>query len=169
VLRSTCLLIASGSLLLSCARQSLSSVETGRPAPDILVAALQAETTTLPATDIDRLVAEVDAEVASIRPAAPSTPAQLLAALNRHFFGADGFAALQDLSTPENTSVAAVLENRRGTCMGLAVIYLLLAERLGLSVHAVPTPVHLFIRVQLEGGPRNVELLEEGRELPDDI
>jgi len=44
-----------------------------------------------------------------------------------------------------------------------------MAERLGLSAHAVPTPVHLFIRVQLDDGPRNVELLEEGREIPDDI
>ena len=169
MLRSTCLLLAAGSLLFSCARQSPSSVETARPAPGILVAALQAETTPLPAEDIDRLVAEVDAEADSIRPTPPATPAQLLAALNRHFFDDDGFAALQDLNTIENTSVAAVLENRRGTCMGLAIVYVAMAERLGLSARAVPTPVHLFIRVQLEDGLRNVELLEEGHELTDDI
>jgi len=169
VLRSTCLLIACGCLFLSCARQSPSSVAIARPEPDILAAALHAETTPLSAADIDHLLAEVDAEADSIRPASPTTPAQLLAALNRHFFGPDGFTALQDLTTPENTSVAAVLENRRGTCMGLAIVYLALAERLGLSAHAVATPVHLFMRVELPDGPRNVELLEEGRELPDDI
>jgi len=169
VLRSTCLLLASGFLLLSCSRQSLSSIEAARPASGILVVALQTETTTLPATDIDRFASEVDAKVAAIRPPLPAPPAQTLAALNRHFFGPEGFEALQDLTTSENTSVAAVLENRRGTCMGLAIVYVAMAERLGLAAHAVPTPVHLFIRVQLEDGPRNVELLEEGRELPDSI
>jgi len=169
VLRSTCLLLAAGSLLLSCARQTPSSAGNALPAPDILTSALQVETTQLPAADVDRLVAEVNAEVAVIRPASSASPAQLLAALNRHFFDPGGFAALQDLTTVENTSVAAVLENRRGTCLGLAIVYLAMAERLGLSAHAVPTPVHLFIRVQLEDGSRNVELLEEGRELPDDI
>ena len=166
--RSSCLLLASGFLFLSCTRHSPSSVETAPPAADILFAALQAETTQSDSA-LDRLVSQVDAEVASIRPASPATQAHLLAALNRHFFAPEGFAALQDLTTPENTSVAAVLENRRGTCMGLAIVYLAMAERLGLAAHAVPTPVHLFIRVQLEEGPRNVELLEAGREIPDDI
>jgi Flp pilus assembly protein TadD len=32
----------------------------------------------------------------------------------------------------------------------------------------VATPTHLFIRVATEAGPRNVELLEDGREIEDD-
>ena len=52
--------------------------------------------------------------------------------------------------------------------MGLAIVYLALAQRLGLDAHAVATPVHLFIKVKLDGHARNVELLEAGREIDDD-
>ena len=172
VLRSTCLLLASGFLFVACVRQvpPSSAVSAGVPG-DILAAAFRVEMAPLALDALYPYLAAVDAEAAAIRESLgpPPSATRTLAALNRHFFGPDGFAALQDLTTVENTSVAAVLDNRRGTCMGLAIIYLAMAERLGLSAHAVPTPVHLFIRVQLEDSPRNVELLEEGHEIPDDI
>jgi regulator of sirC expression with transglutaminase-like and TPR domain len=52
----------------------------------------------------------------------------------------------------------------------LAIVYLAMAQRLGLDAHAVATPVHLFVRVRLpDGTVRNVELMEGGIHLDDDI
>jgi regulator of sirC expression with transglutaminase-like and TPR domain len=90
-------------------------------------------------------------------------------ALYAHFFGRAGFTAISDSAAPEGSSIAAVLENRRGTCVGLAIVYLAMAQRLGLDAHAVATPVHLFVRVRLPEGVRNVELMEGGIHLDDDI
>ncbi|MGH9869721.1 MAG: tetratricopeptide repeat protein [Candidatus Polarisedimenticolia bacterium] len=92
-----------------------------------------------------------------------------LDALNAHFFGASGFTPLSDSTTPEGSSLAAVLANRRGTCVGLAIVYLSMARQLGLDAHAVATPVHVFIRVRLPDRVRNVDVMEGGTELDDDI
>jgi regulator of sirC expression with transglutaminase-like and TPR domain len=60
-----------------------------------------------------------------------------------------------------------VLARRRGYCTGLAALYLAVAERLGMSVHAVPAPGHLFLRYD-DGGTRiNIETQEAGREISD--
>jgi len=59
-----------------------------------------------------------------------------------------------------------VLETRSGTCVGLAQVYLILAERLRLPVVGSATPAHLFVR-WVDGGVRiNTELLEQGAEYP---
>ena len=103
------------------------------------------------------------------REAATLYPDPTLGALNVHFFGQTGFAAIPDASAPEGSSVAATLQSRRSTCVGLAIVYLAFAERVGLEARAVATPVHLFIRVRLPDGIRNVELMEGGIHLDDDI
>lgn len=170
MLRSTCVAFVAGSALLACVHQAPSTART-LASGGILASALSVEPTPLSPGAIDRYVSQLNAEAdAILGPLGPSPSIdRVFAALNRHFFGAEGFKALTDLATAENISVATVLDNRQGTCMGLAIVYLALADRLGLSAHAVATPVHLFIRVQLDSGPRNVELLEEGRETPDDL
>jgi regulator of sirC expression with transglutaminase-like and TPR domain len=106
-------------------------------------------------------VETLDREVASLE--------RTLEAMNAHFFGPRGFSAVSDSSSPEGSSISAVLTNRRGTCVGLAIVYLAMAQRLGLDAHAVATPVHLFVRVRLPEGVRNVELMEGGIALDDDI
>jgi regulator of sirC expression with transglutaminase-like and TPR domain len=90
-------------------------------------------------------------------------------ALNAHFFGPSGFAASADSAAPEGSSIDSVLANRRGTCVGLAIVYLAMAQRLGLDAHAVATPVHLFVRVRQPDGVRNVEMMEGGIHLDDEI
>ncbi len=73
------------------------------------------------------------------------------------------------ISVRKTASVAAALEHRRGTCVTLAIIYVSMARRLGLDAHAVATPVHVFVRVRLPDRVRNVELMESGIELDDDL
>src|SRR5207249_11985266 len=60
-----------------------------------------------------------------------------------------------------------VLAAHRGSCLGLAALYLALGERLGpahgFTVDGVLVPGHLFVRV----AGHNVELLRRGEEMPD--
>ncbi len=142
-----------------------------RGARDVAAPALDAEIRTLPRGGRRRLLQALEGEAGALRAGLPrdASAEQVLDALNARFFGPAGFAPDRDPSAPEGVSVAAVLERRRGTCVGLAVVYLSLARRLGLDARGVATPAHLYIRVGLGGRARNVELLEGGAELDDDV
>ncbi len=96
---------------------------------------------------------------------------------DRFFFTEAGFrgSAIADSQHPEGGGsedgsgllLHEVLETRSGTCVGLAQVYLILADRLSLPVVGAATPAHLFVR-WLNGGERiNTELLEQGAEYPD--
>ena len=137
---------------------------------DIARGALEVEVVPLSRDAYTRYATALDHEAALIRGPLfePPAPSMIFDALQRHFFGPEGFAVITSTTAPETMSLAAVLEARRGTCVGLTIVYLALAQRLGLPAHAVGTPAHLFVRVRLEDRPRNVELTEGGREIDDD-
>ena len=60
----------------------------------------------------------------------------------------------------------SVIAQRRGSCLGLGALYLVVAERLGVGLDGVLVPGHFFVRTR---GPaaRNVELLRRGESMPD--
>jgi len=60
----------------------------------------------------------------------------------------------------------AVLEKKRGSCLGLSGLYLSLGETLGLPLAGVLAPGHLFVRYKGPAGARDIELLKEGRAMP---
>ena len=110
-----------------------------------------------------RLAAEIRAETAS----GPSGPASVQA-LNRMIFSRLGMRASSDLKDPCNLLPSRVLERKQGYCVGIAAIYLMLAERLGLPLYAVATPSHVFLRYD-DGTTRiNIETLQNGAEVPDE-
>ncbi len=137
---------------------------------DSVRASLATEPSPLPREITRSYLRSLDEEAAAIRTTAPkaASPGEVFSALNRQFFGPGGFVASSELSGPEGVSIAAVLDSRRGTCVGLAIVYLALVQRLGLDAHAVATPVHVFIRVHPGNTAHNVELTESGREIEDD-
>jgi regulator of sirC expression with transglutaminase-like and TPR domain len=59
-----------------------------------------------------------------------------------------------------------VLETRRGSCLGLGALYLIVAERLGLPLDGVRVPGHFFVRTRGQK-PGNIELLRRGETMPD--
>jgi regulator of sirC expression with transglutaminase-like and TPR domain len=67
--------------------------------------------------------------------------------------------------------LSEVLARRRGSCYGLAAVYLALAERLGprhgFTMAGVMVPGHLFVQVRDGEGARNVELLHQGKVEPE--
>lgn len=58
-------------------------------------------------------------------------------------------------------------EGGQGYCVGIAAVYLLLAERLGAPVHAVAAPSHLFLRYDDGTTRRNIETFDGGAETGD--
>jgi regulator of sirC expression with transglutaminase-like and TPR domain len=88
-------------------------------------------------------------------------------ALNTVVFDELGFAREVDDKDPRFMRLPVVLAGHRGSCLGLAALYLALGERLGpahnFTVEGVLVPGHFFVRV----AGHNVELLRKGEELPE--
>jgi regulator of sirC expression with transglutaminase-like and TPR domain len=94
---------------------------------------------------------------------AAGTVAQKVAILNRYYFDVLKFRPEDVSNSDEGLLPKSVLKNRRGTCLGLAGIYLALAKFLNLSAAAVSVPNHVFVRFEEPGTRLNVELLQAGK------
>ena len=134
------------------AERACSVLETSPP-PDTAVAACPG---------LDGLVTRAREAVAGA-----TTPAETIERLNRFFFQTEKFQVTYDLSSSDHLLPGQVLAGKKGYCVGLATIYLILAEELDLPIHAVATPKHVFLRWDDGKFRRNIELFQEGREVPD--
>lgn len=83
-----------------------------------------------------------------------------LAVLNGFVFEFHGIKASQDLHDPRNLLLSRVLDRKQGYCVGIAALYLVLAERLGLPIFAVATPSHVFLRYD-DGTTRSTSRLSK--------
>jgi tetratricopeptide (TPR) repeat protein len=89
-------------------------------------------------------------------------------ALNRLIFGELAIQASQELKDPCNLLPSRVLERKQGYCVGMAALYLVLAEQLRLPIFAVATPSHVFLRYD-DGTTRiNIESFQQGANIPDE-
>jgi regulator of sirC expression with transglutaminase-like and TPR domain len=101
--------------------------------------------------------------------ARPGVPAGQV--MSEVVFGELGFSREVDDPDPRFMRLPAVLADRRGSCYGLAALFVALGERLGpvhgFSVAGVLVPGHFFVRVTDRAGARNVELLRRGEAMPE--
>jgi len=76
-----------------------------------------------------------------------------LRVLNQYFFNELGFAGnINNYHDPDNSFVHRVLQTRRGIPISLAVVWLELAQGLGLAARGVSFPGHFLVRVTLSQG-----------------
>lgn len=68
-----------------------------------------------------------------------------------------------DYYNPSNSDLAWCIEEGRSNPIGLAVIYMLVAQRMGLEVEGVPFPGHFLCRIFEDGYPLIVDCYEKGR------
>jgi regulator of sirC expression with transglutaminase-like and TPR domain len=85
-------------------------------------------------------------------------------ALNRLVFAELGFEREVEDDSIEFMLLPYVVKNRKGSCLGLAALYLVMAERLDIEVQAVLVPRHFFLRHRR----RNIEVLRQGEAMPDE-
>ena len=60
--------------------------------------------------------------------------------INAYLFDELGFTAVTAADNPEDLFLHVVLEKKRGYCLSLSVLYLSIAERLGLPMYGVVVP-----------------------------
>ncbi|MDH5763581.1 MAG: SUMF1/EgtB/PvdO family nonheme iron enzyme [Nitrospinota bacterium] len=68
---------------------------------------------------------------------------------------------------PAELFLHGLLQTRRGYCMNLSLLYLILAERLNLPIFGVPLPNHFFVRYDSTEYRVNIEATEGGTAFPD--
>ncbi len=64
------------------------------------------------------------------------------------------------------TFLSAVIGKRQGVCLGVSVLYLSIAQRLGLDLEIVTPPGHIYLRTTIDGAIRNIETTARGIDIP---
>ena len=108
-----------------------------------------------PELDVQHVLDDVDHLAARLkrRVAADAGPLERLRALGQFFFGDLGFGGnVNDYYTPDNSYLHAVLRTRRGIPISLAVLWLELAQGLGLRAEGVGFPGHFLVQAELGEG-----------------
>jgi len=110
--------------------------------------------------EIERMAVELEMQISS-----EDNPERVVSLINQYLFEESTYSAtdpglMKDL---ELSALPYVIENRKGTCLGLSLIYLALAERLGLPFYGVAAPGHIFVRYD-DGRRRiNIETTDKGK------
>jgi regulator of sirC expression with transglutaminase-like and TPR domain len=107
-----------------------------------------------PTLDLQAVLGELDQLAERLRRRLPADAAAVprLRALNRFFFEELGFAGnINDYYDPANSYLDQVLMRRRGIPISLAVVYMELAQQIGLRASGIAFPGHFLVRVRLQG------------------
>ncbi|WP_066269580.1 SirB1 family protein [Hydrogenophaga palleronii] len=108
-----------------------------------------------PDLDVQQVLGDVDQMLARVRRrcASDASPLQRLRTLNQFFFRDMGFGGnVNNYYDPDNSFLNAVLRTRRGIPITLAVLWLELAQGLGLKARGVNFPGHFMVKVNLPNG-----------------
>jgi len=88
--------------------------------------------------------------------------------INNYLFRELGYKAVPEAENPNALFLHSVLDNKRGYCLSLSILYLSLAERLGMPMYGVVVPGHFFVRYD-DGKVRlNIEAAGKGGSPPDE-
>jgi regulator of sirC expression with transglutaminase-like and TPR domain len=108
-----------------------------------------------PELDVAQVLGDVDQLLARLKRRLPADAAPLarLRLLNQFFFHDLNFGGnLNDYYDPDNSYLNAVLRTRRGIPISLAVLWMELAQGLGLQARGIAFPGHFMIKVTLPKG-----------------
>ena len=108
-----------------------------------------------PELDVEQVLGEVDQLLARIKRRLPADCTSLakLRLLNQFFYHDLGFSGnVNNYYDPDNSYPHAVLRTRRGIPISLAVLWLELAQGLGLNARGVAFPGHFMVKVNLPKG-----------------
>lgn len=119
--------------------------------------------------DIGYYEAVIDLMALQIKATLPKSPSpkEMIDAINRFIyfdmkFSFPPLSSYRD-SIQSYTLLTSVLDSRKGVCLGLSILYLAIAQRLGLTLQAVTPPGHIFLRhVDKDGNIINIETTNRG-------
>lgn len=116
-----------------------------------------------PDLDVQQVLGDVDHLLArlKLRIAADATAIEKLRSLNQFFYRDLNFACnVNHYYDPANSYVNVVLQTRRGIPISLAVVWLELAQGLGLAARGVGFPGHFMLKVNLPNGQVVIDPLD---------
>jgi regulator of sirC expression with transglutaminase-like and TPR domain len=67
------------------------------------------------------------------------------------------------------TFLPSVLDSREGVCLGVSILYLCLAQRIGLPLEIITPPGHIYVRYREGVRVTNIETTARGINMPSDI
>ncbi|MET0311854.1 MAG: tetratricopeptide repeat protein [Burkholderiaceae bacterium] len=108
-----------------------------------------------PDLDVQQILGDVDQLLARLKRRLPGDAAPLarLRTLNHFFFRDLSFGGnVNDYYDPDNSYLNAVLRTRRGIPISLAVVWMELAQGVGLHARGVSFPGHFMVKVNLPKG-----------------
>ncbi|MFA6961395.1 MAG: transglutaminase-like domain-containing protein [Opitutaceae bacterium] len=83
--------------------------------------------------------------------------------INRVLFHEHGYRGnIEHYTDPLNSFLPVVLERRKGIPISLCIVYLLIAQRLGIDLEPVGLPGHFMIGCYLEDAPLFIDPFEQG-------
>jgi len=122
----------------------------GQPGADLARIALEIARDAYPGLDAGRYLGRLDELAARVRQRCPgeATPRQVVGQINWVLFVEEGFRGdTDDYYDPRNSYLNEVLDRKAGIPISLSVVYLALADRLGLAMAGVNLPAHFVVRV----------------------
>src|SRR5450755_4246719 len=133
---------------------------------DLARAALAIAGEEYPNLEFDRYLNQLDRWAEAVHGVLPGDSLGTLAALIDRLSRVEGFrgapGAFQD---PRASFLSDVLERRTGIPISLALVYMLVGERAGLSMTGVAFPGHFLARCDLRGGFVLLDAFSGGRQL----
>ena len=129
----------------------------------LLEAAVSLAQDDYPELDVQQVLGSVDQLLARLkrRVAADAPPLQKLRAVNQFFYRDLGFAGnLNHYHDPDNSYISAILQTRRAIPITLAVVWLELAQGVGLTARGVGFPGHFMVKVNLPNGQVVIDPLD---------
>lgn len=129
----------------------------------LLEAAISLAQDEYPELDVQQVLGEVDQLLARLkrRLAVDAAPLQKLRAVNQFFYSDLSFAGnVNHYHDPDNSYLSVVLRTRRGIPISLALLWLELAQGLGLAARGVGFPGHFMLKVNLPQGQVVIDPLD---------
>lgn len=111
--------------------------------------------------NVEQGLEAVDRITAELRKRMPDrvAPAEAVGIISEHLLETYAVDSANHTFDPLEGFLSRVLETRKGNCLGLSTLYLAVGRRMGLDLHMVRVPDHVFIRC--EG--LNIETTDHGR------
>jgi len=118
--------------------------------------------------EIEKMALELQARISPY-----DNSEKIVSVINQYLFEEKGYSSLAlDPSQPgywklENSVLPWVIENKKGDCLGLSLLYLALTERLRLPFYGVEASRHTFVRYDDGKKKINIETTDKGKEYED--